>query len=400
MALLSKRLMMEAGRAVRAAAGVNVLVLGPTGAVLHGEDRLRMLPQLRRRRSYALQESTNSGEPHPFLIAPGVQSWVVGLEDRRVIHGGLCGAPVRLAGEAPEAEVAQYLEDRGMPRREAEQAAAEMPEVGADAVRVTAARAQEAFYRVAGWQPVLMRENRTRVLQQAQISEAIEDRRRKGADALYAFEKERVLLANIRAGDRNEARRILNDMLATIYLSSPQLVVLRARTIELLSCLTRAAIEDNPMLERMIERNHEWTERLIRARSFEELSQVLMSALDGFVDSIYLHGMNRSNLSVRKALEFIAGQYAAPIGLSEVALHVGLSPCRLAHLVKEYTGRTVLQIIHETRVQHAQQSLDRTSKSCAEIGYEVGFGDQSYFIKHFRRLTGTTPARYRRARRQ
>ena len=29
--------------------------------------------------------------------------------------------------------------------------------------------------------------------------------------------------------------------------------------------------------------------------------------------------------------------------------------------------------------------------SCTEIAYEVGFGDQSYFIKHFKRNNGTYP---------
>jgi AraC-like DNA-binding protein len=42
--------------------------------------------------------------------------------------------------------------------------------------------------------------------------------------------------------------------------------------------------------------------------------------------------------------------------------------------------------------------LEGTSTSCPEIAYAVGFCDQSYFIKHFKRLMGTTPARYRRAR--
>ena len=42
-------------------------------------------------------------------------------------------------------------------------------------------------------------------------------------------------------------------------------MVLRARAVELMSCLTRAAIEDNPLLEPLIERNHAWTERLIAA---------------------------------------------------------------------------------------------------------------------------------------
>jgi AraC-like DNA-binding protein len=149
-------------------------------------------------------------------------------------------------------------------------------------------------------------------------------------------------------------------------------------------------------MEPLIERNHAWTERLVMARSFEDLSHDLMAALDDFIDGIYLHGMNRSNTSVRRALDLIGREFPRKLGLSAVAREVGLSPWRLARLVKEFTGRTVGQIIREVRVRHAQQMLERTSKSCAQIAYDVGFGDQSYFTMHFRRLTGATPARYRR----
>jgi len=56
-----------------------------------------------------------------------------------------------------------------------------------------------------------------------------------------------------------------------------------------------------------------------------------------------------------------------------------------------------MQLIHQARVTHAQKLLPTTSQSCTDIAYEVGFNDQSYFIKHFKRLTGTTPMRFRRA---
>jgi YesN/AraC family two-component response regulator len=187
-------------------------------------------------------------------------------------------------------------------------------------------------------------------------------------------------------------------MLAAIYMSNPQIVVLRARVIELLTCLVRAAIEDDPLMESMIERNHSWTEQIIHSESFEDLSEALMRALDDFIDGIYLHGVNRSNVHVHKALEYIGDNYAQPISLKDVAEHVGLSSCRLAHLVKDYTGKTVLQSIKSIRIRRAQELLMHSSMSCAEVGYEVGFGDKSYFTYHFKRHTGMTPAAYRRRR--
>lgn len=363
------------------------------------DDPLRFLASVRRKRNYALQESVNMGQPCVFQVTPGIVSWIVALEDRRMVHGGFLGGEV-LVTPSPSArsEHASFLVSHGLARSAATEYLEQLPSWPEPRAKTAADFLHKTFYNVSGWQPELLNENRLKALQQEQINQAIEDQRRHGQPALYAFEKERLLLANIRAGDRNGARRLLNEMLATIYMSSPQLVVLRARTIELMSCLTRAAIEDNPLLEPLIESNHAWTERLVKAKNFEELSHVLTDALDDFIDGIYLHGMNRSNARVRKALDFISHHFAQKISLAQVAREAQLSPCRLAHLVKDLTGRSVVQIIHQVRVRHAQHLLEKTSMSAADIAYASGFGDQSYFIKHFRRLTGTTPARYRSTR--
>jgi AraC-like DNA-binding protein len=380
----------------RRAFGLRPRFLALSGAVLWGHDPLAPMASSRRRRNYAMQQSINLGAPYPFHAAPGIATWVLALEDRRIIHGAMLGPEV-LDGDSGAApgDVVDHLASHGLRRSDAARWVGQLPQWPVSRTLEMADFLHRRFYERSGWNAQLMGENRLRAMQMEQLNRAIEDQKRDGRNTLYAFEKERILLANIRAGDRRSARKLLNEMLAAIYMSSPQLVVLRARAVELMSCLTRAAIEDNPLLEPLIERNHTWTERLIRARSFEDLSQVLMESLDDFIDGIYLHGVNRSNTKVRKAVDFISRHHMERLPLSAVARHVGISCSRLSHLVKGLTGRTVLQLIHQVRIRNAQRLLDRSSLSCAEIAYSVGFSDQSYFIKQFRRSTGTTPFRYR-----
>jgi YesN/AraC family two-component response regulator len=401
--------MKSVGKEVRKTGGAAPLFLDLAGHCIMGKDTLAMLDNSRRRRSYALQESINLSEPYIFRVAPGIVTWVLGLEDRRMILGSMVGAEVVVKRTVVAAnrsvdtdddmgDTLIYLVRHGMTPEAAEEFVAGLEVQPMEQIKRTAKKTQELFYTISGWKAELMEERSRQIRQQKQITEAIEDVRSRGGMALYTFEKERILLSSIRAGDRNASRSILNEMLAAIYMSVPQIVVLRARVIELLTCLVRAAIEDNPLMEPLIERNHMWTEQLIHSNSFEELSECLMRALDDFIDGIYLHGVNRSNLHVHKALDYIGEQYAESISLKDVALHVGLSSCRLAHLVKDYTGQTVLQAIRNIRIRRAQELLMQSSKSCAEIGYEVGFGDQSYFIYHFKKQTGVTPAKYRKQR--
>jgi two-component system, response regulator YesN len=399
MAVLSKRTLTEVGRLAFKAFGVRPFYMDSGGRVSSHADLLAPFGKVRRQRTYALHESINLGAPCQFEVVPGVSSWIVALEDRRIIHGGLIGGEI-LYSEDPQASdrALEQLAGLGFSRAAAQGYVRARPAWPQARVQAAAAALSETFYQVSGWKPVLMEENRLRVQQQAQIAQAMEDQKRRGSEPTYPFEKERVLLSHIRAGDQAGARRVLNEMLGAMYMSSPKLVVLRARAIEMMGYLTRAAVEDSPVMESLIERNHRWMERLIRARDFEELSRVLTEALNDFIEGIYLHGFNRTNMHVGKALDFVTRNYMKPLRLTEIAGAVGLSPCRIAHLVKEHTGKTLIQIVTHARIQNAQNLLEHTGKSCTEIAYEVGYSDQSYFIKHFKRITGLTPARFRRTR--
>lgn len=207
-----------------------------------------------------------------------------------------------------------------------------------------------------------------------------------------------MLLSFLKAGDRENARRVLNERLAAIYLTSPPRSVLVARAVELMGVLARVALEDDPSREGLLERHHERMGELIRARDFEELARVLTRAVDDYVEGLSGEGWRRGHPRVSRALDFISQRYADAISLRDVARAVGLSPYRLARLVRAYTGRTVLGHIIAARVRRAQELLEETSKSGAEIAYECGFGDQSAMIRHFRAVCGVTPGRWRRER--
>ena len=374
------------------------MLLDASGRTTDAHDWLGASARMRRLRAYALHESLNCGQPHVFTIAGALTSWVVALEDRGLVQGGLLGEAVLCAEDGPDPAVtAAELAAFGLTAAEARRPLAQAPVWSRARINHAAETLQRSFYQISGWKPELMQANRLRLQQQRQIAEAMEEQQRLGQASAYSFEKERMLLSMIRAGDRPGARRVLNDTLGARYLSAPKLPVLRARIIELMGYLTRAAVEDSPILEPLIRRTHVWTERLIRARDFESLCRVLTEALDDFMDGIYLQAFNRTNTHVGQALDYIAHHYQKRLPLHAAAAAAGVSTWRLDHLVRQHTGKTVLQLIRLARVQAAQRLLEHSEQTCAAIAYEVGYTDQSYFIEQFRKLTGLTPARYRRA---
>jgi AraC-like DNA-binding protein len=384
-------------REFRKVYGLTVRWLEPGGRFIRGGtwSAAEDLPALARTREHALNESVRWGEAYSFFLVPGLISWMVPVVQGDRLVAGVTGTV--LSDDEPETllDVVQQLIVQGARPAVARDYVEKLPVWPQHRIQAAETDLFDLVYRITGWKPTLVMANRERAAQQRQIAEEIQ-RRKLAQDFRHPLDEERRLLSLIRVGDRKGARGCLNSLIGVMFLSSPNPVIIKARAIELLGYLVRAAVEDSPHLEPLIEKNHRWTSALILTRDFEDLTHVLGDALDHFMEHVYLLGSSSGNAPVRNVLTYIADHYRGPITLAQVAEVAGLSTFRTAHLLKETTGCTFLQHMHRLRVAAAQKLLEEGSMRGTEVGYAVGYNDQSYFILHFKRLTGTTPARYAR----
>ncbi len=399
MSILSKRLFNSVAKDYRAKYGFAIRLVDCGGEVLMPEtvSGIECMAALNRIRAHSLAESVRWGDPQAFFIAPGVMGWIVPLVDRSELRGGLFGGYI-LVEDDPHGIHASinYFVAEGATRKDATAFVKKIPLFAQGRVREAAETLHDLFYQYSGWQPLALKRNRERMVQQRQIAEEIHQRKVEQNRA-YPYDDERILLSHIRVGDRAGARKMFNKMLAAMFLYSPKPVVVRARAIEMMGYLVRAAVEDSPLMEPLLDRHMKWIERIVETQDFEDLCNVLREALDDFMNSIFLQGVRPVSPAVGKALDYIAANYAEAITLDDIATAAGLSTFRIAHLLKESTGKTALQNIHYLRIQEARRLLETSDLSCTDIAYETGFGDQSYFIKQFRKWMGITPAKYRKS---
>jgi AraC-like DNA-binding protein len=75
---------------------------------------------------------------------------------------------------------------------------------------------------------------------------------------------------------------------------------------------------------------------------------------------------------------------------------VNLSTSRFYELFKAQTGTCPASYIKNQRMSAAAKLLSASLKSVKEIAAEVGFNDQSHFVRDFKRRYGMTPTTYRR----
>ena len=62
---------------------------------------------------------------------------------------------------------------------------------------------------------------------------------------------------------------------------------------------------------------------------------------------------------------------------------------------KKVAGTTLVAYLNHVRLSSATRLLNETALTIAEIANEVGFSDQSYFDKQFKRAYGCPPKQYR-----
>lgn len=90
-----------------------------------------------------------------------------------------------------------------------------------------------------------------------------------------------------------------------------------------------------------------------------------------------------------------AENYATPSPVAAMMQVSGLTERSFMRRFKQATGLTPLDYIHALRLEESKQMLETTDESVDAIAAEVGYEDQSFFSRLFRRKVGMTPAQYR-----
>ena len=101
------------------------------------------------------------------------------------------------------------------------------------------------------------------------------------------------------------------------------------------------------------------------------------------------------SLRLKPLFEHISGHFADKLSVADAAALVHMSPPQLMKQFKKVAGITLVGYLNHVRLSNAARLLKETAHSIAEIANEVGFADQSYFDKQFKRAFGCPPKQFR-----
>ena len=239
--------------------------------------------------------------------------------------------------------------------------------------------------------------NREKLYQQAKINETIQMYKEQGTSPSqsYLYEKETALLTKVRTGNIAEVKALLNDLLGYVLFSEGgNLDAVRTRAIELTTLLSRVAMDGGAKADSIYELNGKFLSLMAQGESIDDLCYLLQDVAESFMSAMF-STMDKGNAHIRHALRYMAANYAEPLTLESVAHEVGLSPNYLSKLFQESVGVGFREQLNRIRIEESKQLLLNTDYSLADIALAMGFVDQSYFCKVFKRIVGLTPGKFR-----
>ena len=133
-------------------------------------------------------------------------------------------------------------------------------------------------------------------------------------------------------------------------------------------------------------------EALCASRFLEALIRISRQFLSvGFRET---GGYSRGNRRVWELLDYLNMFYYEPISGDSLEEKFDCNFDYLNRLFRQSIGKTVFQYLSEIRIAHARELLATSSMKGSQISEKVGFSDESYFSKVFKRHTGISPLKY------
>lgn len=209
--------------------------------------------------------------------------------------------------------------------------------------------------------------------------------------------KEKELVDLIKIGDRKKAKVLLDEILGTaLFRSHEHIGILKARALEIIFVIARAAVEAGANLEEILGFKYQCVQNLSKDDTQQTLYHFLMKAFDQLFQSIYQNRNIQHTAVFTKAKEYIWKNYDHAISLKDLADAVGINPYYLSHLFRKEMGASFIDYLTSVRVSIAKSLLKQTTLSAMEICLTVGYSDPSHFAKIFKKKEKVSPTEYRK----
>ena len=219
------------------------------------------------------------------------------------------------------------------------------------------------------------------------------------------YDQEKQFLSMIRNGDTKnilsafeklsgpEALSDFSKETLNYYASGYGLAILKA--------LSRKAAEESGLSVITIDEITQKYTQLSSATNNAELqTRYQIDMIVELTKAVHNHKLSLDKYSppIQRVMEYINLHLGAHISNDDLAANASMSISQLSKVFKKETGGTMTEYIALMRCKKAAGLLKKTDLPVQEISNYVGYSDNNYFVKVFKKIYDLTPSEYRKTR--
>ena len=136
-------------------------------------------------------------------------------------------------------------------------------------------------------------------------------------------------------------------------------------------------------------------QRIIYMTSFEDMRRWWTEFVSEFTMQFFTRQKCSESDIIQSALDYIEENLDKTIQLSDVARHIGVSEPYLSSYFKRNMNENFIPYVNRQKIRRAKQLLGE-GKMVYQVADLLGYENNTYFSKVFKKMEGMTPDEYRR----
>lgn len=209
---------------------------------------------------------------------------------------------------------------------------------------------------------------------------------------------ENVFTSYIEGGDVEALKRFLGTYLYNpAKLEALDLETQRLYILSAASFGSRLAINAGVDYSLVSSISISYMRRIQKASHKSDLTQLFLQCMQEYTLMISGHkSVPEGHPLTGYIRQYVITHYSEKITSARIAQELGMNVSSLCTQFKKESGMTVSTYVQTEKIRKAQQYL-KGGSSISDISNALGFSSESYFCATFKKITGQTPAEYRRS---
>ena len=212
---------------------------------------------------------------------------------------------------------------------------------------------------------------------------------------LYTLEN---ALINMMISGKFEKRHAMDCILEILSLPSDSTFESARENAQIITTVAiRAGIKACLTPEHSYTIGRAYRNQIRQSTQISELSRLLFNMISDFSKEISrMKDGPKLSRPIQTCCDFISSHIEDNLTLAQLAENVGYAEYYLSQKFKKETGNTINNYLKEQRISYSKDLLAHTDLPIEDIAKRLHFCTRSYYSSEFHKLTGYSPAEYRR----